>query len=102
MSPTERTLKALRADGWLADIVERRITRTLTKDMFGIADVIAVRGQEILAIQCTDRTNVSHRIRKIEQNENADAVRKAGIRIEVWGWGKMKSGRWGCRKVDVS
>jgi hypothetical protein len=45
---------------------------------------------------------VSKRVAKIAEHENLAAVRRAGIRVEVWGWSKLASGRWDCRVVDCS
>lgn len=105
-SPTERTLKALRDDGWTAAVVEKWNPHARVRnDLFGFIDVLALRGGEVLAVQATSRDNVSARINKIA-SEELDAlvreVRDAGWRIEVWGWGKMASGRWECRRVNVS
>ena len=40
MTPTQRTLKKLRAEGWLPWVVERRVPvlRNVTQDMFGFMD----------------------------------------------------------------
>lgn len=103
MSPTERTLKALRADGWLAAVVEKwNPHANVRNDLFGFIDVLAVKGDVTLAVQATSRPNVAARLKKIADHENVGMVRDAGWQIEVWGWGKMKSGRYECRKVDVS
>lgn len=72
------------------------------KDLFGVIDVLAIRDDVVLGVQATSRGNVSARIQKIADHENTPAIRKAGIRLEVHGWGKMASGRWECRTVDVS
>jgi carbonic anhydrase len=53
-------------------------------------------------LQSTSRSNVSKRVAKIAEHENLAAVRRAGIRVEVWGWSKLASGRWDCRVVDCS
>jgi hypothetical protein len=45
-SPTARTLKLLRELGFEADVVERRVFRTVTKDFLGIVDVIGVKAGE--------------------------------------------------------
>lgn len=97
-SPTARSLDHLRAAGYLAAVVEHRVTSTITRDLFGFVDIIAIRGDETLAVQTTDATNVSHRLRKIADAEHLGAVREAGWRIEVHGW--RPDGR--LRVVDVS
>lgn len=104
MTPTQRTLKKLREEGYTAEVVEKRIPRMMiTKDLFGFIDVIAIRDGETLAVQTTSGNNVAARIRKIADNPNLAAVRAAGWGIHVHGWRKLKSSRrWECRVVDVS
>jgi hypothetical protein len=101
-SPTARTLDKLRKEGWLAEVTEKwnHITKT-RKDLWGFCDILAIRENEILAVQATSYSNVSARVKKIAEHENVDAVRKSGIGIEVWGWHKV--GRfWQVRIVDCS
>ena len=103
MSPTARTLRDLRADGWTADVVERWIPgANVRSDLFGFVDIVAVRGAETLGVQATSDTNVSARVRKIADHPNLPHVREAGWRLEVWGWRKNKANRWQARRVDVS
>lgn len=102
-SPTQRTLERLRDAGWVAEICERWIPgANIRKDLWGFADVLAIREGEVLAVQCTSGSNVSARVRKIEASPLLSAVRKAGIAIEVWGWRKTAAGKWDVRKVDLS
>lgn len=98
MTPTTRTLRYLQANGWLADEVERRITRTVKRDLFGIADVIAFgesycyAGDQavitplVLLVQATSKSNVSARVKKIAESELAPKLREMGVRICVYGW----------------
>ena len=103
MSPTERSLKALRADGWLCQVVEKWNPHSRTRlDLFGFVDILALRDGETLAVQATSRSNVSSRVNKIAEHENVAAVRKAGWRLQVWGWSKNSAGRWDVRIVDLS
>jgi hypothetical protein len=131
VTPTARSLAKLRADGWLADKVERREGPN-SHDLFGIADILAVRiikdwvltkytdpdrvinadrlrvemgdRGELLLVQATTAPNISARIRKIADNPNIGTIREAGIRIEVWGWKAPTTKRrtWELRTVDVS
>ena len=101
-SPTSRTLKKLRKEGYLAAVVEKTIPKTFIKqDLYGFIDVLAIRGDETLAIQATSYPNVAARVNKIADHDNLGAVREAGWGIEVWGWHK-KGNRWQVRVVDVS
>lgn len=103
ISPTQLTLRQLKADGWLAAVVEHWNPHARVRnDLFGFIDVIAVRPGETLAVQATTAANVSARVHKIADHSNIGAVREAGWAIEVWGWAK-KSGRWTLHKrIDVS
>jgi carbonic anhydrase len=102
-SPTQLTLRHLRADGWDAEIVEVWNPHSRTrKDLFGFIDVLAIKPGETLAVQTTSAANVAARVRKIADHPNIGAVREAGWRIVVHGWAKPKA-RWVlAREVDVS
>lgn len=101
-SPTTRSLKKLRDEGYTAWIVEKWNPHArVRQDLFGFIDLIGIKPGETLAVQTTSYSGVSARVKKIEENENVAAVRDAGWRIEVHGWRKVKN-RWVCRVVDVS
>lgn len=103
MTPTQRSLKHLRAEGYLAEVVEKWIPQArIRKDLYGFIDVLAIKEGEVLGVQVTSGSNVSARLKKIADHENVDAVRKAGIRIEVHGWRKNAKNRYVLRVVDVS
>lgn len=107
-SPTQLSLKSLRASGYTCWIVEYWNSFTRKRvDLFGMFDIIAVRDGETLAVQTTT-TGVSSRVKKIGASEYLDAVRSAGWTIEVHGWtkrAKVKGGKqmvWVKRVVDMS
>ena len=104
MTPTARSLKKLRDEGWTPDVVESYNYFTKKrKDFFGIADIVAYQDETLLAIQCTSYSNISARVRKIEDSEHLGGLRDAGMRIEVWGWRKdPKKRKWVCKVVDLS
>ena len=103
MSPTQRTLRHLRATGYpLVQVVERWNPRAkVRQDLFGIVDVLAV-GSDIVGVQATSGSNVAKRVAKLTASEALPLLRKAGIRILVHGWRKAASGRWTLREVDLS
>jgi carbonic anhydrase len=102
-SPTQRTLKHLRAQGYVAQVVEKWLPVVKRRqDLFGFIDVLAIREGEVLGVQSTSGDNVSSRVKKIAEHELVGAVRKAGIRIVVHGWRKNAAGRWVLREVDCS
>lgn len=104
-SPTQRSLEELRKLGYpLIQVVERwNSWARIRQDLFGFIDILAIDDNgTVLAVQATSRDNVAARVAKIAESESVIWVRKAGWRIEVHGWGKMASGRWELRRVDVS
>ena len=102
MTPTQRSMKALRELGYLVEVVEKWNSFTRTrKDLWGWADLLAVRRGEVLAVQVT-ATGVSSRIKKIMDSETIGRVREAGIRIEVHGHRKNSKGKYVMRVVDIS
>lgn len=85
-SPTQRSLAYLRAQGFFCEVVEFWFKRR-RHDLWGFCDILALRGPgEVIAVQTTDTTNVSHRVAKIRGHENKAKVLTAGVRIEVHGW----------------
>ena len=87
-SPTERTLKWLRDDGYLAEVVERWVPgANVHKDLYGFIDIIAIKGNVTVAIQATSSSNVAPRVRKVIASPHLAAVRMAGWSVWVLGWG---------------
>lgn len=102
LSPTALTLRKLRTDGYAAEVVEHWNPHARVRnDLFGIIDVLALRGTETLGVQATSDSNVSARVHKIADSPTIAAIREAGWSVQVWGWRKV-AGRWTCRTVDVS
>ena len=101
-SPTALTLRALRRDGYTAEVVEHWNPHARVRnDLFGVIDVLALKGAETLAVQATSDSNVSARVRKIAESEHIAAIREAGWTVVVHGWSK-KGRNWVCRTVDCS
>ena len=104
MSPTQLSLKKLRDEGYTAWVVETYNHPTKQRrDLWNFADILAIK-DDVLAVQATSYSNISSRVKKISLAEDVDAVREAGIRIEVWGWyqPKGKGTKWKVRIVDCS
>ncbi len=102
ITPTARSLALLRSEGWRADVVERRITPRICRDLFGCLDILALRAGEVLAVQVTSASNLSARVRKVTEADALGDMREAGWQIEVHGWRKAANGRWTCKRVDLS
>ena len=89
--------------GWTAAVVEHWNPHArIRQDLLGIVDVLAFGDGEVLAVQATSADNVAARVRKIADHENTPALRRAGVRIEVWGWRKRPNGHWEARVADCS
>lgn len=102
LSPTQRSLAYLREQGYLVAIVEHWNPHArIRQDLWGWCDLLAVRKNEVLAVQVT-ASAVSTRIKKIQESQTIAAVRDAGIRIEVHGHRKNSKGKYVMRIVDIS
>ena len=101
-SPTQRSLEHLREQGYFCAVVEKWNSFTKQRqDLWGWCDILAIRENEVLAVQVTS-TGVAERIKKIEDSPTVAFVRNADIRIEVHGWRKNSKGRYVLRVEDIS
>lgn len=88
-TPTQKTLAYLRERGFLAEVVEKwNPYARVRQDLFGFTDIVAVRGDSTLFVQCTSAANVPARRRKIADSESASKVASGTRRIIVMGWKK--------------
>jgi len=97
MTPTQRTLAKLKADGYKAGIVERFIPRrNIRIDLFNIIDIIAIEPGEILGVQSTGSAFSEHwhKLTEDKAQESYDWIKAGGI-LELWGWRKLKVKRGG-------
>ena len=102
MSPTQRSLALLRERGFVAQVVERWNPYARKRiDLFGCWDICAVGNGEFVLVQCTSGSNVSSRVGKVADSSITPELRKAGVRLFVHGWRKLKTG-WAAREVDLS
>jgi len=101
-SPTQRTLAMMREQGYVCWITEHwNYYAKIRQDLFGFIDILCLKKGEIIGVQTTSYSNVSARVKKINDHDNVSVVRAAGIKIVVHGW--HKSGTiWKCRIVDLS
>lgn len=102
MSPTQRTLKALRDRGLMCAIVEKFNPHVgphgIRQDLFGIIDIIALDSRSgVIGIQSTGQAFSAH-LRKltIEKAMETHAwLSTPGTSLELWGWRKVKLARGG-------
>jgi hypothetical protein len=102
-SPTKLSLAELRKDCDAVQVVEHwNQFAKIRQDLFGVVDILALRGEETIAVQSTSWANVSARVKKIAESPLIGAIRMAGWKFYVHGWKKNKAGRYECKVVDVS
>jgi len=112
LSPTQRTLKAMREQGRICGIVERFNAHVgkfgIRQDLFGFIDIICLDPTDgIVAIQSCGQSFSDH-VKKLteERNENVYEWLKYAP-IELWGWRKVKlkkggaAMRWKPRIADL-
>ena len=99
---TPRSTKLLEDEGYTVARVEHynAFTRR-TADLWQFVDLLAIRRNEVLAVQVTSAANRASRRTKIAESEYVGKVREAGIRIELHTW--RKNGRyWEVMVEDLS
>jgi hypothetical protein len=107
-SPTQRSLKHLRDQGYFVAVVEKWNPHArIRQDLFNVFDLLALPTKEsgnaahLLAVQVTSRANMASRIKKIMSQPEAEAWCICGGLIEVHGWDKYKN-RWRIKAVEMS
>lgn len=109
MSPTQRSLKHLREQGYTAQVVERwNAWAKVRVDLFSWIDIVAIRHDRtgVLGVQCTSDSNVAARLAKARVTNELGTWLAAGNRLVIHGWGK-KGARgarktWTLREVQVT
>lgn len=105
MTPTQRSLAFLKADGWTVAVVEKWNPHVrIRQDLFGFADLIAMRPGAIpILVQCTS-TGWASRVAKILEAPLAAVALRSGFQIEVHGWRKLKTnrGRWTIKRLPIT
>lgn len=103
LSPTQRTLKELKEQGFVCDIVEKwNAYAKRRKDLFGIVDILALdptRG--FLGVQCTGNDYSGHLKKLTEEKaqECMDWLSTPGGCLELWAWRRVKVKRGGKAKI---
>jgi hypothetical protein len=94
-SPTKKSLKKLRDDGYKAAVVEHwNPFAKIRQDLFGIIDIVAVKSGNTLGVQTTSYSNLGARVKKITASDMYPILKAAGWKILCHGWKKNKSNRW--------
>ena len=92
MSPTQRSLKLLRSEGYTAEVVEKFIPKIcIRRDLYGFIDILAMQpGKGFLGVQACHISDVSKRRAKIRAEEKSVIFLLSGAKIEIHGWDKSK------------
>lgn len=102
----KKAIQKLQADGWITWFAPK--VKFKQTDIFGIIDLLAIRGRERKNIQLTTFPNVSAKRKKII---NFLKKFKVELPVEIWSWNskrkdfkkekiniKIKKRHWGKRK----
>jgi radical SAM superfamily enzyme YgiQ (UPF0313 family) len=101
MTPSQRSVKHLKDCGYVVATVEHYNYFTKRRhDLFGCIDLLAIGNGETLAVQVTSRSNMSSRIKKIEESEALPEMLRSGWRVIVHGWAKNKSNRFEIKEFE--
>lgn len=102
MSPTQRTLKALRDEGGKCAVVERWLPYAgkfgKRQDLFGIIDVLVLTPKGVVGVQCCGGSFAAHYKKIIEEKrqETYDWLTIApNCFLQIWSWCKVKKKRGG-------
>ena len=99
MTPTQRTLRALRDAGRICAIVEKwNAHARIRQDMFGIIDIIALDPVfGVVGVQSCGQAFAEHHRKLTEEKvqECLDWLGTPGTALELWGWRKVKVKRGG-------
>lgn len=102
MTPTQRSLKYLREQGYQCWIVEHwNHFARIRQDLFGCIDILCIGHGETLAVQTTS-TGVAARVKKIRENEYFQEMLNSGWIVVVHGWSKNSKGEMRLREVNLT
>lgn len=105
-SPTQRSLKKLRDEGYTCAIVEHFNSFVrVRQDLFNFIDIVAIKEGivGVLGIQTTTRAHVNERLKKIHDNPISQLWLNTKNHIIIHGWSKIgargKRKLWNCYEV---
>jgi len=99
-SPTQRSLKLLRDEGYTVQVVEKwQAFAKKRVDLFGCIDIIAIKDgvTGVLGVQTTSGSNLAAREKKARAIPALTTFLDAGNSFELHGW--SKKGKAGKRKL---
>jgi len=107
-SPTQRSLKKMRADGYTCQVVERWCHFSKRRiDLYACIDIVCIRSDTngIIGLQTTSASNLSARRKKALDLDAIKIFLEAGNTFLLHGWrkggprGKVK--KWICREEQI-
>ena len=102
LSPTQRSLKYLRDQGYSVWIVEHwNSFARIRQDLFGCIDLLAIGNGDSLAIQTTTASNMSARKHKILENQYYPEMVQSNWKVHLHGWVKVGN-RWEVKVVELN
>ncbi len=99
-SPTQRSLKLLRDEGYTAQVVEKfNMFAHVRQDLFNFIDIVAIRKdvKGVLGIQTTVQAAGANHMKKIKATTTYKTWLAGGNQIELHCWAKR--GKAGKRKL---
>ena len=81
----KKAIEQLQADGWITWFAPK--VKFMQTDVFGVIDLLALRGKSKKNIQLTTLSNVSARRKKIT---NFFKKYKVELTVEIWAWNSKK------------
>ena len=101
-NPSGMSVKYLEMQGYYVDVVERYLRRTIKKDCFGWADLLAVhpRKEGAVLVQVTDDANFKARLKKARGKAPLRAWLSAGNILLLHGW--HENGKLAERQLDMN
>jgi hypothetical protein len=107
LSPTQRTIRALKQQGVVCGVVERWLPYAkrdgdgppgIRQDLFGIIDIIALdMARGVIGVQACGQDFAAH-YRKLTETcaqQTFDWLSTPGTNLEIWAWRKVKKARGG-------
>lgn len=85
----KRVLRVLSASNWIYWVPSK--VKYQQNDIFGIYDIIALKGNKIRFIQFTTVANLSKHRKKMNNFFQENNIKRApNVSIELWGWSSKK------------
>lgn len=106
LSPTQRTIRALKEQGMKCAVVEKWNqfvgAHGVRQDLFGIIDVLALDPERgVIGIQCCGSDFKAHmdKITDEHAQDTLDWLKTPGTALQIWAWRKVSMKRGGKAQI---